>query len=147
MATKGSNGKASKGTKGAAKAAKQENKARRPRADMGAAKELFLELLGSEGRLSRTEAKGAFTKRGVSPDFNWTKMCRELEAAGLVLASKRDGEEKVTHYTLAAKGGKGKGKAPRRPRRPQQPPTARPPPPRPARATALTACVRPLAAK
>jgi hypothetical protein len=104
MATKGSNGKASKGTKGAAKAAKQENKARRPRADMGAAKELFLELLGSEGRLSRTEAKGAFTKRGVSPDFNWTKMCRELEAAGLVLASKRDGEEKVTHYTLAAKG-------------------------------------------
>jgi hypothetical protein len=113
MATKGSNGKASKGTKGAAKAAKQENKARRPRADMGAAKELFLELLGSEGRLSRTEAKGAFTKRGVSPDFNWTKMCRELEAAGLVLASKRDGEEKVTHYTLAAKGGKGKGKAPK----------------------------------
>lgn len=107
MATKSSNGKASKGIKSAAKA-------RRPRADMGAAKELFLELLSSEGRLSRTEAKAAFTKRGVSPDFNWTKMCRELEATGLVVASKRDGEEKVTHYTLAAKGkGKGKGKAPK----------------------------------
>jgi hypothetical protein len=112
MATKSSNGKASKGTKSAAKAANTAAKARRPRADMGAAKELFLELLSSEGRLSRTEAKAAFTKRGVSPDFNWTKMCRELEATGLVVASKRDGEEKVTHYTLAAKG-KGKGKAPK----------------------------------
>jgi hypothetical protein len=110
MATKSSNGKASKGTKSAAKAANTAAKARRPRADMGAAKELFLELLSSEGRLSRTEAKAAFTKRGVSPDFNWTKMCRELEATGLVVASKRDGEEKVTHYTLAAKGAKGKSK-------------------------------------
>jgi hypothetical protein len=105
MVTK-TNGKATKATKGE----KAEGKARTRNIPLTEAKEIFLGLISKHGRLDRTTAKELMAPLGFGPAANWTKMCRELEEAGLVRVEKSpEHEDKLTHYVLSS--GKGKGKA------------------------------------
>jgi hypothetical protein len=112
MATK-SNGKATKATKGekAGKVEKTETKARTRNTPLAEAKEIFLGLISKHGRLDRTTAKELMAPLGFGPTANWTKMCRELEEAGLVRVEKSpEHEDKLTHYVLSSGKGKSKGK-------------------------------------
>lgn len=109
MATK-ADGKSTRSEK-AGEVEKAESKVRTRNLPLAEAKEVFLDLLRKHGRLDRNDAKRLMAPLGFAPTAPWTRMCRELEAEGLVRMEKSpEHEDRLAHYVLSTGKARGKGK-------------------------------------